>query len=52
LIGSIKSVMLALAASAAARSRFLMKTVSAAGRCSGGTVPVMQWIARPPIATT
>ena len=28
-----------------------MKVRSAAGRCSGGTVPAMQWIALPPIAT-
>jgi hypothetical protein len=28
------------------------QTVSAAGRCSGGTTPAMQWMARPPIATT
>ena len=31
--------MFAFAASAAARDRFLMNTVSAAGRCSGGTHP-------------
>ena len=28
-----------------------MKVFSAAGRCSGGTLPAMQWIALPPIAT-
>ena len=28
------------------------KTVSPAGRCSGGSLPASTWICRPPIATT
>jgi hypothetical protein len=39
-------------AASAARIRFLMKVISAAGRCSGGTLPARQWIWRPPMAVT
>ena len=39
------------AARSAARERLATNVRSAAGRCSGGTVPAMQWIALPPIAT-
>ena len=36
-------VALVTGAASAIRARFLMKVISAAGRCSGGTLPARQW---------